>query len=546
VVNIIDVNVVGGPDIRVSETRARLGSGIRMDVTLHNEGPVPAQVDRVGIVIEQAPSGRVLEHGWQSWSVVRRCSPDDPRGQRTESPAWSRSMHLADPGRAGKVVAGDQFLLTEAGLAGFLDCRRHLSTVEIQSDGWLLTAWALLDRVLLTPGEAWPLDPFWLAGGEPAEVYSEFAGHWSAVSGARVAGPPPPRPGWCSWYEYFTAVTPGAVLDNLALAAAHSFGLVQIDDGYQEAIGDWLSPAPGWSKAGERPRDVAQSIVGAGLKAGLWTAPFLAGKTSRLATEHPDWLVRDAGGQPVTALDNPGWAGLTYALDTTRPEVLDHLRAVYAELTDWGFGYHKIDFCYAAAVPGERYGDAWQTRGQALRSGLAAVRDGIGDDAFLLGCGCPFGPAVGIVDAMRVSADVAPYWSPAQAWPGFEESAPAAVNAIQASVLRAPLHGRLWLNDSDCLLMRPTGTGLSQSQRAVLADTIAGTGAFTVVSDDLSRYGHKEWELLAAATAVMAEQDVPLDLVDPFSPAVTVRSEHWELTVDWSVPSSWLRRRPAP
>ena len=34
-----------------------------------------------------------------------------------------------------------------------------------------------------------------------------------------------------------------------------------------------------------------------------------------------------------------------------------------------------------------------------------------GDDAFLLGCGCPLGPAVGVVDAMRIGADVTPYWS---------------------------------------------------------------------------------------------------------------------------------------
>jgi hypothetical protein len=84
--------------------------------------------------------------------------------------------------------------------------------------------------------------------------------------------------------------------------------------------------------------------------------------------------------------------------------------------------------------------------------------------------------------------------------------------------------------------------GGARSQRAVLADAIAGTGAFTVVSDDLSRYTAKEWDALAAAVAVMSEQDAPLDLVDPFSPTLIIRSARWELTIDWTVPSSLLRR----
>ena len=69
----------------------------------------------------------------------------------------------------------------------------------------------------------------------------------------------------------------------------------------------------------------------------------------------------------------------------------------------WGYRVLKLDFLYAAALPGVRH-DAGATRAQALRRGLQAIRDGAGD-AFLLGCGCPFGPAVGLVDGMRIGLD---------------------------------------------------------------------------------------------------------------------------------------------
>jgi alpha-galactosidase len=163
------------------------------------------------------------------------------------------------------------------------------------------------------------------------------------------------------------------------------------------------------------------------------------------------------------------------------------------------------------------------TRAQALRAGLQAVREGIGHDAFLLGCGCPFGPAVGVVDAMRASADVAPSWEPDIWWAGLKETVPAARHAVMASVLRAPLHRRLWLNDPDCALLRPTDTSLTLDDRRALADTVAGTGAFTVVSDDLTRYGAQEWAALERLRSLQARGDAVLDIDDPFADPIVVR-----------------------
>jgi alpha-galactosidase len=225
-----------------------------------------------------------------------------------------------------------------------------------------------------------------------------------------------------------------------------------------------------------------------------------------------------------------GWA---LALDTTHPGVLDHLRADAAELAAYGFNYHKVDFCYAAALPGRRH-DPSVTRAEALVKGLRAVRDGIGPEAFLLGCGCPLGPAAGVVDALRVSPDTGPHWAPrpGQAAPGFEEAAPGLFNALRATLLRAPLHRRLWINDPDCLLLRSSQTELSTRQRQLAADVIAGTGAFLMLSDDLALYGPEEWAQVGRMQQHQVQADTPLDIEDPFSSQLLVRSAGTALEVE--------------
>ena len=529
-VNSVDVPFREGAvrvgDVDLSVHASDLGPGRRIDIAVRNGGHHAVALDRVTVAVEARPDW-VLEHGHQSWSVVRRARPDDVRPERAPLPDWVRGCHMSDPAAAGHVVAGDQFLVTTDGVAGFLDGKQHMSTVVAVPDRLVLTA--LLDGVLLPPGEERVLDPCWIGAGPSGALYSAFADLWGAEAGARVDAAAPV--GWCSWYHYFAAIEPADIRSNIALVAEHGLAFVQIDDGYQAAIGDWIDYRPDWPDGTE---PLAKEIGAAGLEAGIWTAPFIAGENSRLFAEHPDWVPRHTSGHPLKAMFNDGsWGGWALALDTTRADVLDHLRHTYAALRAQGFRYHKIDFCYAAALTATR-ADPTMTRGQALRAGLEAVRDGIGDDAFLLGCGCPFGQAVGIVDAMRVSADVAPHWEPKGNWPGLRETAPAAVNAVAASVLRAPLHRRVFINDPDCLLLRPEQTELTAEQRSFLVAVIAGVGGFAVLSDDLALYTEAEWSLLEAARVVLSDVDTPLDIDDPFANPVVVRSRvGTALTVDW-------------
>ena len=425
------------------------------------------------------------------------------------------------------------------GVVGFLHVAHHLSTVVATPQGVWAGAW--LDGVVLSPGATRLLDPLWISAGDPGARYSEYADLWAAEASARRDGASPL--GWCSWYQYFWRVTPAHIRQNLELAGRHGVALVQIDDGYQRAIGDWLLPRDAWSDADAGPlgeiERLAREIGAAGREPGIWTAPFVATLDSELAQSHPDWFVRDGRNRPRRAMWNPeSWGGWAYALDTTRPDVLEHLTSTFERLTGLGFRYHKIDFCYAAAMVGRRVGDGTTTRAEALRAGMAAVRAGIGDDSYLLGCGCPLGPAAGLVDALRVSPDTAPRWGPEPVHPeGYPETGPAARNAVSASVLRAPLHRRLWVNDPDCLLLRSEQTELSAEQRTLLARVVAGTGGFMLLSDDLALYGDAEWAAVAELVRHHDVSDRPLDLIDPFADVVQVRSDAATLDVRWTGPN---------
>jgi alpha-galactosidase len=143
-------------------------------------------------------------------------------------------------------------------------------------------------------------------------------------------------------------------------------------------------------------------------------------------------------------------------------------------------------------LPGRRHADVEAVA--AYRSGLQLVRDTVGAEVFLVGCGAPILPSVGLVDAMRVSADT---FNPAD--PDNGEDVLRGRPAIEA---RAWQQGRLWVNDPDCLVARPQFAG-----REAWASVILRYGGLRSVSDrlrDLDDWG------LETTRAVLASAPPPI------------------------------------
>ena len=123
---------------------------------------------------------------------------------------------------------------------------------------------------------------------------------------------------------------------------------------------------------------------------------------------------------------------------------------MFGTFRELGVDYFKIDFIYAGAMEGRRAAPG-MTGVAAYRRGLEVIREAIGPDAYLLGCGAPILPSVGLVDAMRVGPDIAHHFEPADG----DLSQPSQRAAAQNTRWRGWQHGRFWVNDADCLVAAP-------------------------------------------------------------------------------------------
>ncbi|HUF54677.1 MAG TPA: alpha-galactosidase [Dehalococcoidia bacterium] len=504
---------------------------------VENPGPAPVRVqafhpaDHARLDLgAPATALRFYKHGWQSWSptIVLDCGPTPARlgggediamsppvtGPGTQPPPTPGRFTsdlvtaIADPATGRGLVAGyisafDQFsYLWFDTVSSELNAASYADGIEVPAGKWLAA-----ERFLIDPG-----DP--IAG---LEHFGDALGReMSAIPVKSVVS------GWCSWYYYFTGVSEDEVIANLDDLAANRDAIpvdvFQIDDGYQSEIGDWLTVN---EKFPHGMKWCADQIHERGYQAGLWVAPFLAGAKSQLFREHPDWFVKYSTGMPAIATVN--WNQPCFALDLTHPEVqawcADVFRTVFDE---WGYDYVKIDFIFAAAVDGVRH-DPNLTRAQAYRKGLDIVREAAGD-RFVLACGNPMGPSVGLVDAARIGPDVAPFWYPmAHGAPRPTQSDPSALNSIRNTISRWWMHGRLWQNDPDCLLVRSTETQMSGDEVRALTTVIGLTGGMMLDSDKLTALTPERRDYISLCLPVFGESTRPVDLFETPDVARTLR-----------------------
>jgi alpha-galactosidase len=144
----------------------------------------------------------------------------------------------------------------------------------------------------------------------------------------------------------------------------------------------------------------------------------------------------------------------------------------------------------------------------------------VGDDVHLLGCGCPLGPAIGVVDSMRIGADVAPFWRDALSrGPGRDYDFPSARNALRNSIARAFLHGRCGGTTPTALLVRDRRTKLTLDEVIALATVVAVSGGTFLLSDELPGLAGERLEIARRAQEVQRDlaDDPPLCL-DPLRP----------------------------
>ena len=300
-----------------------------------------------------------------------------------------------------------------------------------------------------------------------------------------LLGIPKPRGGrifgYTSWYNRYENITEETIAADLRgfAGAEPKPDVFQIDDGYEQAVGDWLIPDPAKFPSGMAA--AAEKIRAEGLIPGLWLAPFAAEKKSELVKNHPDWLLRDEDGEPVVGGSN--WSGF-YALDIYNEDVRAWLREVFDTVIGrWGFGLVKLDFLYAACIRPRRD----KTRGEVMFDGMRLLRELCGD-AWILGCGVPLAPAFGLTDYCRIGCDVSLSWDDKMYMRFMHRERISTKNTILNTVFRRQLNGRAFMNDPDVFLLRESNNRLTSRQKHMLATVNALFGGVLFTSDDISSY----------------------------------------------------------
>jgi alpha-galactosidase len=357
-----------------------------------------------------------------------------------------------------------------AQLMAFTSCRRFSGQFYLR--GRSLQAVIDTEDRELAPGETWELEEFtFRTRANREQLLSELAERL-VQNHPPLRGKTPPT-GWCSWYCFGPSVTAQQVLDNLDFIAKNAPGLkyIQIDDGYQPAMGDWLETG---SAFGGNIQAVLKQIRARGFEPAIWVAPFIAEENSHVFQQHPEWFVMGDDSKPLRSdkVTFGGWRrGPWYVLDGTHPEVQKHFESLFETMRrEWGCTYFKLDANFWGAIHGGRFYDSKATRIQAYRRGMEAILRGA-RDSFILGCNHPIWPSLGLIHGSRSSNDIKRSWD-------------RVVTTARQNLLRNWQNGHLWWNDPDAVVL--TGD-LPDNEFQFHATAIYASGGMLLSGDDLTK-----------------------------------------------------------
>jgi hypothetical protein len=348
------------------------------------------------------------------------------------------------------------------------------------------------------------------------DPFTALESYAQAVGDARQARLNPIVNGWCSWFSFYGYITEDEVVRQAEFAARelkpYGFEYVQVDDGFYRTFGDW----EGNDRFPHGMKWLANRIRQAGLKPGIWLAPYVIAEGSEIHQKHPDWLVHRPNGKlqqvgpwyvegsEEAMRANPKF----YALDITHPDAAQWLGKLFETVAnEWGYDFIKIDFVDWSLLAAERYYDPTVTLAGAYRKGFEIMRQAIGPKRHLLDCG-PGQVTVGLLDSMRIELDQPPVtWQQYFLHPA--SSSPAAAK-------RYYFHNRTWINDDDhvCLNL------LTIPQAQAAATVVSLSGGTMMSGDRMSDLDPGRLQILKKVFPSYGQAARPVDLFERDKPEI--------------------------
>ncbi len=457
---------------------------------------------------------KIFANGFQSWSYSREFEPGE---------------HIRKPGFFARKVMrkytldkyGDEHIYRQTGKKGLFHSHTY---TYFRKDSDLTLIGSLSEKSGFTiiesdiPGkkikiikdcegaiysEDTNILKFFIAEGDENQVFDSY---FSACG----ISPPRAKPvtGWTSWYNYYQDINEDVILENISAVKekAPGFSLFQIDDGFQQAVGDWLSIDK--KKFPRGMKFIASEIHNAGMQAGIWLAPFAAETDSEIFRKKYEWILKDRKGNPVLAGGN--WSKF-YTLDFYNNEVQDYLREVFDTVFNvWGYDMVKLDFLYAVSLIPQH----GKSRGEVMSDAMEFIRK-CANDKLVLGCGVPLGSAFRLVDYCRIGCDAGLDWDDKFYMRYLHSERISTLNALVNTISRRHLNGRAFLNDPDVFILREDNVDLTDIQKETLFTVNNILGSLVFTSDNLNHYREKQFNILHKLPEYSGIKDITVKSPEP-------------------------------
>ena len=291
--------------------------------------------------------------------------------------------------------------------------------------------------------------------------------------------------GYTSWYNHYQNITEDIILLNLKNIDPR-FDLFQIDDGYEQFVGDWLKVDK--NKFPNGLEGICKEILAKNVTAGIWLAPFVAEEKSDLFKEHPDWFYKDKNGLPVKCGSN--WSGF-YVLDIYNEDAKNYIVECLNHYKKMGFRFFKLDFLYSVGMIEKED----KTRAQITEDAYQLIVDTL-DGCEVLGCGAILSNSAGKFTYLRIGPDVSLIFDDVWFMKFFHRERISTKVTLQNTIYRSIFSRSLFLNDPDVFLLRDNNISLSKEQKEALATINALFGNVLMTSDNPGDYDDARKELL--------------------------------------------------
>jgi alpha-galactosidase len=332
-----------------------------VSVAYKNSGPADFRIDQVEMQQHRFDSHEAKGHPYDMWSFQGSSydwGKDDVQ-KLTRTSGQPNAMGEMVKGGYGGGIPVVAFWTASVG-----EAIGHVETlpwtlsipVKVETDGRVKAEITIPVNTLLKPGESYSGPRSFVA------VYSgdffEPLRMWSSV--LQKEGWEIPKPSneaynvsWCGWgYEF--NVTPAQMLGTVPKLKELGIKWATLDDRWFSNYGDWDPRTDTFP--GDSIKKMVDDFHKQGILVQLWWLPLGVedgqGKyeshkygISKIAQEHPDWLILDKNGKH---------ARMVRDLATLCPAVPE-VQAYYKQLTekfirDWGFDGSKLDNIYSVPV----------------------------------------------------------------------------------------------------------------------------------------------------------------------------------------------------